>query len=288
MRQLILLIFCFMSSSCLFAQKNIVGESSFSHFYFVLDSTAYQTLRTNSFCKDSLFYSQEGKAVTDQGSWAGNYLTGYYDYMEVMNEDASNSIVAGSIGLGNMLHRPPELKQLQLQWQQLIDDSIQTVYFTEKLKDTIIVELMNYRDSMLTGGKACFFVMYYHPKIMLQSGFSKKTWEAGITQEMMNKIGYGKMPEKRLYKKIEKITLNLTAHEFKRHRIALKAMGYQQSGKLTYKKEIEIAIIIKKNPAHRLQQIDFSLNRSTNTKKIKLSNAAFIQVAGDKGKLVIK
>ncbi|RYD77510.1 MAG: hypothetical protein EOP53_12870, partial [Sphingobacteriales bacterium] len=203
MLKLILLHCWLMLSLFAFSQNRKPGENSFSHFYFVLDTAAYQTLITNSFCKDSLFMSRESKASMDQGTWQANYLTGPYDYLEIMKPDAANSMPTGGIGLGNILHRPDEAVELQQQWQKLTKDKIEILHFTTKKgQDTSITELMNYRDSMMSGGKACFFVMYYHPSIMLKSGFSRSVvLDSGLSQQAINSGWYGVSVKQKLYNK---------------------------------------------------------------------------------------
>ena len=224
----------------------------------------------------------------DQGSWNGNYLRGEYDYWEVFNPGSLDHAKTGTIGLGEMLHKPQELFTLRQRWQMLTRDSIITLAFTKKNgADTSIVELMNYRDSMLSGGMACFFVLHYHPSILLKSGFTKEyISDTGVSQVGLNKKGLGKGSYDRLYKKIEKIYLTLTAHEFERHQIALQAMGYTRTGKRKFKKEIEVIIDINEKATSRLNKIEFSLTRATAKRTIILSPKVYIEVQGNMGRLV--
>ena len=78
-------IYIFLLFAYYFFEKNLkaqspLTETSFSHFYFVVDSVACQTLKSNTFCKDSLFYSSQVSSKMDQGTWSGNYLLGESDY----------------------------------------------------------------------------------------------------------------------------------------------------------------------------------------------------------------
>ena len=198
--------------------------------------------------------------------------------------------MSGGIGLGHMLHKAHEGDQLQQQWQSLTKDSIGKYAFTEnKGKDTSIVELMNYRDSMLNGGMACFFVMYYHPLILYKTGFSKNyIRDTGIDQKTLNKKWYGRKSYNRLYKKTENLYMVLTPHEYERHQIALQAMGYKKIGKRKFKKEIEVIIDIKENAKNRLNKIEFSLYRPVEKRKIMLSPNVYLSLEGSNGKLVMK
>ncbi len=284
-----LFVLLFFSAKNLKAQ-NPLTETSFSHFYFVIDSVAYHTLKTDVFCKHSLFYSSEGSSKMDQGTWSGNYVQGEFDYWEVFSPKSLDNAVTGGIGLGHMLHRPYEVHKLQQQWQSLTKDSIGKYGFTNSNgKDTIIVELMNYRDSMLNGGMACFFVMYYHPAILYRTGFTKEhIRDTGIDQKTLYKKWYAKKGYDRLYKKTEKLYLILTPQEYERHQIALQAMGYKKTGKGKFIKEIEIDIEIKENATNRLKKIEFSLYKPVEKSKIILSPDVYISLSGTNGTLVMK
>lgn len=272
------------------AQHSSFEQSSFSHFYFVVDSVTYKNLKENKFITDTLFTSEEGSSKTDQGTWSGNYLQGKHDYWEVFRQGSLENVEVGAIGLGHMLHKPGNTSSLQQQWQSLTKDKIEIHAFTKnKGADTMIIELMNYRDSMMEGGPACFFVMYYHPKLLERSGFSKiYLRDTGVDQRTLNEKWYGPAALNRLYNKTEKIYLRLTPHEFERHMIALKAMGYQQTGKYSFKKEIEIVIDIVPKPVHRLKEIAFSLSRPTDKKIFQLSPGIYMMLEGQSGKLVIE
>lgn len=272
------------------AQQNGFAKTSFSHFYFSIDSLAYNTLLTDTFCTKRLFHENESKSKMDQGSWSGNYILGKEDYWEILKPSPEEVIPEGGIGLGHMLHRPAELSMLQQQWQSLINDSIIIQPFTNNNgKDSVIIELMNYRDSMIKGGQACFFVMFYHPSVLKRSGLTDEAIANGVDQKTLNGAWYGpKQNYNRLYKRTEKIHLQLTPHEYARHRIALLAMGYKQTGKNVFKKEIEITITVKKKLKQHLQKIEFSLTGETAKRKIILSPHTYITLNGKKGTLVMK
>lgn len=283
-------LFALMTMNSLFAQTKQFAASTFSHFYLVLDSIAYKNLKNDPFCRDTLFNATESKVATDQGTWSGNYLMGKKDYWEIMNPLTTPGVAVGDMGLGHMLRRPGEVYLLQKQWQGLTNDQIELHAFTRKSgADTIIVELMNYRDSMLMGGKASFFIMYYHPSILLRSGFSKEQLlTTGVDESILYSTWYADTPYHRLYDRVEKIHLQLTPHEFSRHRLALEAMGYSETGTRLFSKEIEINVELASHPASRLRKIEFSLLADAGKRTIYLSNSTRIEIAGNKGALIVE
>ncbi|MBX3255094.1 MAG: hypothetical protein KF862_13205 [Chitinophagaceae bacterium] len=283
----ILLLHAYFSWSWAQAQPNKIPETSFSHIYFTIDPAGYSAFSKNKFFTDTLFYYSAGSMKTDQGSWNGQYLEGAVDYWEVFQPDTISKMSIGDIGLGFMLHQPYAVHAFRNHWQQQTSDRIQTEAFTENSgKDTIIVEIMNYRDSMLTGGPSSFFALYYHPSVLEKANFRTEDIQSGINQEAIHQKIHGSVNNKPLYKKTEKIFLRLTPHEYERHRVALKAFGYQEKSKQHFKKDIEIAIELDTKPAHRLQKIEFSLTGKTENRRIAISPGLFLSVSGEKGELV--
>ncbi len=271
------------------AQTSTPPLTSFSHFYFVMDSLAYQTLATDKFCTDTLFYSKQSSIQMDQGTWSGNYLTGPSDYWEVFHPFSLPGAAVGQVGLGEILHKFYEADILQEYWSKMVKDSVEQQAFTlNNGKDTVIMELLNYRDSMLLGGPASFFVMYYHPVMMAKGGFSGDELTAGIDQKQINQKWYYVNPYQRLYNKTEKIHLTLTPQEYERHRLALLVMGYKEVSRQTFKKEIEIGITVKEGPKSRLKKIEFSLKGKKIERTIVLSPRVYIRLEGGKGELVME
>ncbi|HMR92494.1 MAG TPA: DUF5829 family protein [Chitinophagaceae bacterium] len=284
-----LLILSVFFSVVLQARQPSFPRTSFSHFYFVLDSGAYKALLADKFCADTLFYMQAGSSKTDQGDWSGNYITGPVDYLEAFHPQSFPGADAGDIGWGEMLHRSQESKKLLQEWKTLANENIEVQHFTTgNGRDTIIVELLHYRDSMLLGGATSFFVLYYHPALLKKAGFTEEEISAGIDQEMINKRWYAGKPASRLYQKTKAVHLRLTPGEYERHRIALQAMGYNETAKQTFKKDVEIIISLDDKPGSRLQKIEFSLAATTEPRTIVLSPDAYIRLNGDRGELVVK
>lgn len=291
MRKLVFTIFCLSSLFVISsrAQTSTAPVTSFSHFYFVIDSLAYQTLATDKFCTDTLFYTGQSNSATDQGTWTGNYLMGPFDYLEVFHSSSLPAGAVGQIGVGELLHKFYEGDLLLQHWTKLAGESIEQQFFTANAgKDTLIIELLNYRDSMLWGGTASFFVMYYHPPLMLKGGFTQEELTAGVNQQQINQKWYNRNPYQRLYKKTEKIHLQLTPHEYKRHKLALLALGYKEIGKQVFKKDIEINITIQDKPVSRLKKIEFSLTGKKLQRMITLSPNVYIKIEGERGELVME
>lgn len=271
------------------AQQAGIPATSFSHIYFVIDSAGYSALSQNKFCTDTLFYYSSGAVNTDQGSWDGQYFEGEVDYLEVFKPDTIAHMSAGDIGLGFMLHQPYSSDAFRKYWQSLTNDSIHAEAFTYNAgKDTMMVEVMNYRDSMLTGGPSSFFALFYHPSVLKKAGFTEKDIHAGINQQMINQRSQASASYKRLFKKTEKIYLQLTPHEFERHKTALKAMDYKEIYNRHFKKDIDIFIELNTKVVTRLKKIEFSLTKKVEPKTHIISTNLLIAVDGEKGELVLK
>lgn len=287
-KKLVLMFACF-TWNILQAQQTNIPATAFSHIYFVIDTATYNALSQNKFCTDTLFYYSKGAVNTDQGSWDGQYFEGEADYWEVFQPDAVSKMSVGDIGLGFMLHQPYEAQIFQQQWQNLSSDSIQSDAFTSNAgKDTIMVEIMNYRDSMLTGGPSSFFTLYYHPGILRKMKFTEENIQAGIDQKLINQRSHANDTKPILFKKVEKVFITLTPHEYRRHKIALLAMGYTETGNRHFKKDIEIDIQLEEKPTHRLNKIVFSLTRETGNRTITISPGLLLSITGEDGALIIR
>lgn len=285
---IILLLICSLSNT-LFAQQSKPVAISYSHIYFTIDTACYRALSNNKFCTDTLFYYSKGAVKTDQGNWDGQYMEGEYDYLEIFQPDNISNMKVGDIGIGFMLHQPYSSAQFQQEWQKLSNDKIvQEVFTTNSGKDTIMVEIMNYRDSMLTGGPTSFFVLYYNPGLLKQMNFKEDSLHTGITQKDINQRMHAYELYNRPFKKVEKIYIQLTAHEYERHKIALQAMGYTEISKQLFKKDIEIDIRLNDRPVHRLKKIEFSLTKKLETRKHIISPNLYISIFGEKGELVLE
>lgn len=279
---------CFIGNT-LQAQQINIPATSFSHIYFTIDTASYRALSQNKFFTDTLFYYSKGAVTTDQGNWDGQYFEGEADYWEVFQPDTISRMAIGDIGLGFMLHQPYAAKAFQQHWQKLSIDNIQTDPFTNNAgKDTIMIEMMNYRDSMLTGGPSSFFALYYHPSVLRMMKFTEENIQAGIDQKMINERSHANELHKRPFKKIEKLFITLTPHEYNRHKIALLTMGYKEIGNRLFKKDIEIDIQLNPKPTNRLNKIAFSLTREIGNRTITVSPHLHMIISGENGELILQ
>lgn len=281
-------IFCSLYFSFALAQQGL-PPLDFNHIFFITDTGSFEGLARNKFLTDTLFYYDRQLSETDQGNWEGQYLNGSSDYWEIFHPGAVSNGTEGDIGLGFMIRQPKMLSSVRQHWQAFTDDSLVTeVYTSKKSADTIIVELMNYRDSMLTGGAASLFVMHYGLKVLEASGFTDAEIQQGITQSQLNEKWKQSQEGERIYNKTEKIFIELTPHEYERHTIALKALGFKETREGVFKKDIEIYIKKNEAPGQRLKKIEFSLTRNTAPRKEVISPSMYVELAGAKGLLVMQ
>lgn len=271
------------------AQQSKSPAISYSHIYFAIDTATYKALSNNKFCTDTLFYYSKGAVKTDQGNWDGQYLEGQHDYLEIFQPDSISNMKVGDIGIGFMLHQPYSSAQFQQEWQKLSNDKIVRENFTTNSgKDSMMIEIMNYRDSMLTGGSTSFFALYYHPDLLKKMKFKEDSIRSGISQKDINQRMQAYELYKRPFKKVEKIFIQLTTHEYARHKIALQAMGYTEISKQLFKKDIEIEIQLNERPIHRLKKIEFSLSKKLEPRKHIISPNLYISIFGEMGELVLE
>lgn len=256
---------------------------AFNHAYMVLDKETYTSLVSHAFIRDTLFASSVDTTRTKEETWIGLYLLGKQEYLELLPPDGIEHGEKGSMGLGFLLSKQSFAREFIARWQSMTSDSIISYAFTSKANgDTIIAEMANYRDSMLTGGRTCIFGHYYPDGLLKRSGFTDAQLANGISQEILSNTWYSSMFNGKLIDRVEGLEIVLNKQEWARHRIALQAMYFKPlpNQPMVWKSgDFVISVKLEDKAVHRIRKISFSLKKNVKPRKIAISKSMTIDLA---------
>ena len=264
----------------------------FDHLYIVVDGETYTAIKESDLIRNAFCMYSEDTVSNLEESWAGAYLHGEMNYIEIFRPGGFEDAKEGTVGLGFSTTREGDIDTVCKRYKEHFGDGIETE-LTHFEMDTLEFPWFYVLESDTSeGNRVAAWVMEYHPKHLQFMGVVPDS-TGSITREAymtaMNSMLAGKTGqshEEMLFNSITAISLVMIQSELDRLSMELAAMSYtmEVENNVTsfHGSGIVISCTVKSDPRYRVQSLSFSLSRKPeNETVVQLGPTSVLTISTD-------
>ncbi len=281
--KMLLVLFLFINSIALFAQKNITTDCN--TIFICVDSSSYEKIFKNSFIKDTLFVCRENTSATNQETYTGKYAIGQSATLEFFKPTNSPNIgdQLGDWGIEFKTRKLGELTQLQsiINKNKVKVDTVTTTITEDS------VAIAWYKSIGIKEDRHQLSIIEYQKEYLQLLGFSEEEMSQPMTYEQFNsKLSNGRNYP-RQFKKIKSISVVIDKKQLKTlqdfctlNRLSHKNHTFSNE---EFSINYELVSVPSKFPVRKIEIALLSKQKSRN---IKLSEALVLKVNADTASLI--
>lgn len=278
-----LVLFLFINSITLFAQKNITTDCN--TIFICIDSVSYEKIFKNSFIKDTLFVCRENTSTTTQETYTGKYAIGQSATLEFFKPTNSPTIgdQLGDWGIEFKTRKLGELAQLQsiINKKKVKVDTATTIITDDS------VAIAWYKSIGIKEDRHQLSIIEYQKKYLQFLGFSAEEIAQEMTYEQFNsKLSNGRSYP-RQFKKIKSISVIIDKKQLKTLQDFCTLNRLSHKNHTFSNAEFSINYELVRVPAKfPVRKIEIALLNKQKNRRIKLSEALILEVNADTASLI--
>jgi hypothetical protein len=288
---LLFFVLTLLSSGCEPRQSNLKAPTSdLGHIDLILDSIDYYSIVNDTFLTQSFAVSFQDTVTYGTKQSYDLYLTGQENFLHISLAKGYWKDKAGSGVLVFQTRKPDMKDSLLIAWRQFYSDSLTSHVFNGP--DFDLGEVMTYQTEVQDSNKkASFFsnLTSYSKRSLENWGFNDSAIVNGISmREFM--IDWDSTTQKKFFKRILRLHVQLTESEYADLESALRTVGYSQKGsRFIHHSNPEISFdLLSEVRLPKFKEIEIELSQPTNERTFAIGGSYEATVKGTRMTLTAK
>lgn len=288
---LLFVVLIILNSGCNTQKSNLKAPTSdLGHIDLILDSIDYYSIVNDTFLTQSFaLFFQDTVTYGSKPSY-DLYLAGQENFLHI---SLAKGYWKGKAGSGVLVFqtRKPDMKDsLLLAWRQYYSDSLTSHVFHGP--DFDLGEVMTYQPEVQdTNLQATFFsnLTSYSKRSLQNWGFNDSAIANGISmREFM--IDWDSTTQRKLFKRIVRLHVQLTESEFADLESALRTVGYSQNGnRFIHHSNPDISVdLLSEVRLPKFKEVELELSQPTSEKTFTIGRSYEATVKGTRMILIAK